>query len=320
MKALARFGLVLTFLVIAAGGIVRTTQSGMGCPDWPTCFGKWIPPTSADQLPADYEKYLRVQDIDHTFNAYHTWIEYINRLFGVLLGIFGLIQFYFAFKRKSTDRRAFKLAFAFLAIVILTGLFGAIVVKMNLAHASVSVHLLFAIILLQIQAAIVMHFTGKLFKRTAGHAARNLILAVLVIIFIHSVFGTMVRMHVDDVSKALLYQQREAWLSDDPMIFLIHRTFSWLVLAAVVFLSYKLRKIQALTRPVAVLMFIVLMSMITGITMYYLDMPPAMQPLHLLLASAAITQCLYLWLHTKNISEIVKEDDRFRAAHRNAIT
>jgi len=72
--------------VIIAGGVVRTTQSGMGCPDWPKCFGRWIPPTNASELPPDFEKYLRKQDIDHTFNVYHTWIEYFNRLLGALLG------------------------------------------------------------------------------------------------------------------------------------------------------------------------------------------------------------------------------------------
>ena len=76
------------FLVILAGGIVRMTQSGMGCPDWPTCFGMWIPPTDASQLPVDFEKYLSKQDIDHSFNVYHTWIEYINRLLGAILGLF----------------------------------------------------------------------------------------------------------------------------------------------------------------------------------------------------------------------------------------
>ncbi|MBI3882894.1 MAG: COX15/CtaA family protein [Sphingobacteriales bacterium] len=121
---------------------MRTTQSGMGCPDWPTCFGKWIPPTNASELPPDFEKYLRNQDIDHTFNAFHTWIEYINRLSGVLLGLFAVIQFALLFFKRKIILPAYKLALAFLATVILTGLFGALVVKLNLAHFSISVHLL----------------------------------------------------------------------------------------------------------------------------------------------------------------------------------
>ena len=93
------FVLIMVILVIAAGGIVRMTQSGMGCPDWPKCFGRWVPPTSAEQLPPDFEKYLRAQDIDHSFNVYHTWIEYINRLLGALLGVFIFIHSIWSFKK-----------------------------------------------------------------------------------------------------------------------------------------------------------------------------------------------------------------------------
>ncbi len=289
---------VLTFLVIIAGSVVRTTHSGMGCPDWPRCFGKWIPPTNASELPPDFEKYLNKQDIDHSFNAFHTWIEYFNRLLGVLLGLFAIIQLAVLFFKRKLYPKAYKLAIAFLVIVILTGLFGALVVKLNLQHYSVSVHLLLAIILTQVQLVLLLTVYDKYRVVGVTKNAKNLFYLVLILILIQSALGTGVRIFIDNMSASMDYSGREKWLEKLPGIFLIHRSFSWLVLAIVLYCVWKFRNNILLRNKMYGLAGIIVLSLITGVTLFYAGMPAEAQPIHLLLASLAITQSFYIIMNT----------------------
>ena len=77
----------------------------MGCPDWPTCFGQWVPPTSETQLPSNYQEiYADLGYADTRFNVVKTWTEYLNRLIGV--GI-GLLIFLTAFFLAPSSLRQF---------------------------------------------------------------------------------------------------------------------------------------------------------------------------------------------------------------------
>src|SRR5690606_27411099 len=68
-----------TYLLIGIGGLVRATGSGLGCPDWPKCFDRWMPPTDVSQVPSHIDPAL--------FNFAKAWTEYLNRLAGVTVGI-----------------------------------------------------------------------------------------------------------------------------------------------------------------------------------------------------------------------------------------
>ena len=83
----------LTYLLIFIGGLVRVAGAGMGCPDWPKCFGRWIPPTSIEQIPSHIDP--------ATFNIVLAWIEYCNRLFGAIVGLSITITLFLGLKHYS---------------------------------------------------------------------------------------------------------------------------------------------------------------------------------------------------------------------------
>tara|TARA_B100000963_G_scaffold33844_1_gene25121 strand:+ start:3776 stop:4696 length:921 start_codon:yes stop_codon:yes gene_type:complete len=133
---------VLSYLLIFVGGLVRVSGSGLGCPDWPKCFGRWIPPTNINQIP---------EYIDPTsFNIVLAWIEYGNRLLGILVGfsivIMTLIAIYYSRRNK-------KILFNSLLSLFLVGAnggLGAIVVSSVLNPFIVSLHMILALFLVSV--------------------------------------------------------------------------------------------------------------------------------------------------------------------------
>lgn len=274
------FVFVFVFLVILAGGIVRMTQSGMGCPDWPKCFGMWIPPTSVEQLPADFEKYLDKQDIDHTFNVYHTWIEYINRLLGALLGVFIFILFIWSIKRfRKTNKYIIFLSGFLVLLTGFQGFMGKLVVDGNLSVIKITAHMLIAIIIAAVPI-IILSILGNN-KVMVPKILKQLSVVLLTIVLVQTVIGTQVREEVDIVSKALNYKQRGLWIEGLGNIFYIHRTFSWIILFLSGYLWYKSKDFKELRISTNIILTCVFISMIAGVSMNYLDMPAIAQPIHL---------------------------------------
>ena len=278
------FVLIMVILVIAAGGIVRMTQSGMGCPDWPKCFGRWVPPTSAEQLPPDFEKYLRTQDIDHSFNVYHTWIEYINRLLGALLGVFIFIHFIWSFKKfRRTDRRILLYSFLLLIAVGFQGWLGKKVVDHNLEVVKVTIHMLVALVIAAIPLLIIYRLKGT--EKIADNFLKALSVVVLILLIVQIILGTQVREQIDEISKALLYKQRERWIEKVDNMFVIHRSFSWVIGAGCLLLFFRTKKYITLRLNAVIILSVVTLTVLLGIIMAWYSIPAIAQPLHLLLAS-----------------------------------
>ncbi len=161
-------------MLFVIGGLVRSTGSGMGCPDWPKCFGEYIPPTSESDLPSDYEAYFKEQRItkterftalldligldkkadeirndtqveeSHRFNVVKAYIEYINRLWGALTGIVVFLCFLLSLRYIRTKPPVFWYTLAGFIFVFVNALLGAVVVHSNLIGGIVTTHFIAA--------------------------------------------------------------------------------------------------------------------------------------------------------------------------------
>ena len=288
--------LVAVFLVIVAGGVVRMTQSGMGCPDWPRCFGMWVPPTNASQLPANYESYLKQQDIDHSFNVFHTWTEYINRLLGALLGVLLLIQFIWSLKFRKTNPRIVWLCLGLLLLTGFQGWLGKRVVDANLETVKITTHMLVAILIAAL-ALTIIHFTTPA-KRYNNKKLRHITAITLALLIVQIAFGTAVREQIDQIGKELNYTARETWVSKLDYVFYIHRSFSLLIAVLCLYIYFQFKKsgIPLLSTP---LIIICVLSEITlGVVMANLNMPSLAQPLHLLFSCGLFVALFNNWLNT----------------------
>ena len=126
-KKVSYITLIVLFLLVGLGGLVRVTESGMGCPDWPKCFGLWVPPTCECQLPDNYHEIYKDHGypIGSNFDVVKTWIEYFNRLAGVLTGLFVMLTLYLAYRVRSIHRYIFYGSLLCFILVILEGGLGA---------------------------------------------------------------------------------------------------------------------------------------------------------------------------------------------------
>jgi heme a synthase len=299
---LVRGTLVVIYLLIIAGGVVRCTGSGMGCPDWPRCFGRWVPPTSISELPPNYlELYPPKGNHNADFNVYKTWTEYLNRLLGAISGLMVLGCFGGACMLKNRKDLIIISALALL-LIIFQGWLGAKVVSTNLAPYMITIHMFFALIIVG-----VLIYSLLLSSELKAHKSLdfnttllNLSLLVLVTTFAQILLGTQVRKEVDIVSAFLNYQQRELWVERLGINFLVHRSFSLVVLflnlyyVKLLFSSFH----EAGIRRLAIVnLSSILLIIISGVCMNYFNIPSWIQPIHLSLSSIIFGVQFYLFVH-----------------------
>ena len=327
--------ILLVYLVIATGGVVRMTGSGMGCPDWPKCFGYYIPPTNIAQLTwisqkifkkgqmIIYKDELKISknnftsglDFDHKnwedytkhdyskFNPLHTWVEFINRLIGVICGISVLILGFYSlqfFKNKPI------ITILSLLTIIAVGFqawLGKIVVDSNLNPYSITIHMLMALLIISILIFIYSLNSNYKKNNVKSVALKNTVLLSLIFTTIQIAIGTQVREFIDEQIIMIGETKKNLWLLVLPSIFLTHRSFSLLILTVNFFIIYISRMINLNSKIIFWILGIIAIEIILGIAMYYLHFPFSSQPLHLLLATILFGVQFYFYMSIRKISK-----------------
>lgn len=327
----AKISLVLVYLVIVAGALVRMTGSGMGCPDWPKCFGYYIPPTDIKELlwKPNHEFFedqviikdqkLLVAKVDFkstktfnetqfrpytkhdyaVFNAVETWIEYLNRLVGALAGLAVLIMAVLSFGYWKTNKKITLFSWFTVFLMGFQGWLGARVVYSVLNPAKITIHMIVALLIVAVLLYVIKIASNETSNFIIDSKFKNIVLVTLLLTFIQIILGTQVRQYVDEMIKILGYDQMQKVLENPTIIFYIHRSFSILILGLNVFLFLRNRKLNLGFQKINWVMILIGIEILSGMAMYYLDFPYTSQPIHLVIAALLFGFQFYLILETK---------------------
>lgn len=285
------------YFLILVGGIVRATGSGMGCPDWPKCFGTWIPPTDISQLPSNYKEiYGAKLKGEVEFNAIKTWIEYINRLVGVAIGflVFGtFVSSLISFRKK--DKTIVFLSLLATILVAFEGWLGSKVVSSELHPVMITLHMILSVIIVFILLYAVARSYNYVIEveDVADKSSLSFLVSAAIFLTIGQVLlGTQVREVVDQVASVMGDALRAEWVANLGGKFQMHAFFSIAIVIINFLIYYRINKSinekGLLSRFANWLLITIGIELISGLSLAYLGFPRLMQPIHLTLGTLAI--------------------------------
>jgi len=313
--------LVFIFLVVIAGSVVRSTGSGMGCPDWPKCFDQVIPPTDISELPANYKdiyvskRKIKVDKfanllialgmssvadelkndksllIEQDFNWKRTWTEYGNRLTGFVAGNLVLITLIWVLIKYRRHRYLVFLSFINLILMGFEGWMGSIVVATNLVPWILTLHMLFALLIIWIQLKIIQIAKGQSFSIKMTKSFKLLFYVSIILTVIQILLGTQVRQTIDFMVAENM--DRGIWLSNMDIDFYFHRSLIWLVIGINATLFWLNHKNNYGIILFSLVLALIGLELLTGLLFSYADMPALLQPVHLVVATLLLAVQLY---------------------------
>lgn len=315
--ALATF--IAVELLIFVGAAVRASGSGLGCPDWPFCYGCWLPPTKAadiDFSKLDLEKFrkkaaqhgrdpatITEESLRAEFDPVATWIEYLNRLTSLPVGITSLLLFGASFGQLKQKRFGVFLAgVSAFALVLINAWLGARVVLSGLKPGIITLHMALAILLQCVLVYAAWRGTSTPWhlrateRMTSGLRILGWLLFLLILM--EGVMGSQVRELTDALAKSHVGELRAQWVGEleQSWVYLMHRSFSWLIVGCALWWLWKARSVlERLGWLEWGVVGIVFAQMFLGLILAHVGIVRVAQVLHIGLSSILVSG-LFLWL------------------------
>jgi heme a synthase len=306
------------------------TGSGMGCPDWPKCFGYYIPPTNVTELTwapdrvfkkgmviiKDQQLLVAKQDVltgdtfdastwepytkhDYAvFNPLHTWVEYINRLIGALAGLACFIMALFSFKLWKQNKKITLFSWLVVFMMGFQGWLGAKVVYSVLNPVKITIHMVMALLIVAVILYIIRLADPKTTKTVFNTTFNTVLWITLLMTLVQVILGTQVREFVDHQVKSGV-SDASLWLNNPEVSFYFHRSFSIVVLFANFFLYLRNKRFNLGFNKINWVMLLLFIEVLSGMLMYYVNFPFGSQALHLILASILFGVQFYLILESR---------------------
>jgi cytochrome c oxidase assembly protein subunit 15 len=312
LQVLTLLTLFLTFDLVLFGAFTRLTDSGLGCPDWPGCYGQASPMGAHDEIAAAQQA-LPSGPVTHG----KAWVEMIHRYLATSVGVLILVLALLAWLRRRPAGRKTAVQPSLspwwptltLVWVCIQGAFGALTVTMKLFPAIVTLHLAGGLLLLALLCVQVVRH-GQLAAGAAATAIapglRRLLWLCLVLLSLQVLLGGWVSTNYavlacTDFPKcqtrwwpSMNFQQgfqlwRELGLTTGgesipfdalTAIHYVHRLMAYLVLASLGGLAWQLNRVEALRRPSRWLAALIGLQLATGLSNVVLDWPLPAAVLH----------------------------------------
>ncbi|MEN3940396.1 COX15/CtaA family protein [Prosthecobacter sp. SYSU 5D2] len=318
-QRLALIAFITVEVLIFVGAVVRATGSGLGCPDWPFCYGCLVPPTNAADIDfdkIDLEKFrtkaarfgrdpasITPETLRAEFDPVATWIEYINRLTSLPVGLAMLLLFFASFGQiRLRRKRVFVASVAAFILVLVNAWLGARVVFSGLKPGIITLHMALAILLQCVLVYTAWRANDRpwrlVWKTGPVPVLRGLAWVLFSLIVIEGVMGSQVRELTDHLAHTHAGEPRSQWVVEleQSWVYLVHRSFSWLILGAgILFLHLSRRHLVRAAWLEWSIFGLIFSQMVLGIVLAHVGIVGIAQVLHIGLSSLLVS-ALYLWL------------------------